>query len=118
VSELARQAKSYLAYRLTKPNPTQTAIERLETRLEQGELQIQVNSIESDRALKTLTLSVKALIYACISGFAALTGAILLVGQMSGGAIFAFTIAGITSLFLLKALIRLMLRDRIDRMID
>ncbi len=118
VSELARQAKSYLAYRLTKPNSTQSAIERLETRLEQGEIRIQVNSIEHDRALKTITLSVKALLYACISGFAALTGAILLVGQIGGGAILAFTIAGITSLFLLRALIRLMLRDRIDRMME
>jgi len=118
VSELTRQAKSYLAYRLTKPNPMQQAIERLETRLEQGELQIQVNSIDRDRALKTLNLSVRALLYACISGFAALTGAILVVGQISSGAIFAFAIAAFAGVFLLKALIRLMWRDRVDRMID
>ncbi|MGG6266732.1 ABC1 kinase family protein [Leptolyngbya sp. AN03gr2] len=118
VGELARQAKDYLAYRLNKPNPTQSAIERLETRLEQGELKIQVNSIEHNRALKTLNLSVRALLYACISGFAALTGAILLVGQISGGAVFAFTIAAVTGLFLIRSLIRLMWRDRVDRMID
>jgi predicted unusual protein kinase regulating ubiquinone biosynthesis (AarF/ABC1/UbiB family) len=118
MSELARQARGYLAYRLNKPNPTQSAIERLEMRLEQGELQIQVNSVENDRALKTLTLSVKALLYACISGFAGLVGAILLVGQMSSGAIVAFAIAAFAGVFLLKSLIRLKVRDRIDRMMS
>jgi predicted unusual protein kinase regulating ubiquinone biosynthesis (AarF/ABC1/UbiB family) len=117
LGELARQAKGYLAYRMTKPNPTQTAIERLEARLEQGELQIQVRSIEHERALKKLNLSLRALLYACISGFAALTGAILLVGKVSGAG-FAFAIAAIAGLFLLKALIGLKMRDRIDRMID
>lgn len=118
VGELAKQAKSYLTYRLNKPNPTQSAIERLESRLEQGELKIQVNSIEHNRALKTLNLSVRALLYACISGFAALTGAILLVGQISGGAIFAFAIAAFSGVFLTKSLIRLVWRDRVDRMLD
>lgn len=117
LGELARQAKGYLAYRMTKPNPTQTAIERLEARLEQGELQIQVRSIEQERALKKLNLSLRALLYACISGFAALTGAILLVGKV-GGSVFAFAIAAIAGLFLVKALIGLKMRDRIDRMID
>lgn len=117
LGELARQAKGYLAYRMTKPNPTQTAIERLEARLEQGELQIQVRSIEQERALKKLNLSLRALLYACISGFAALTGAILLVGKV-GGSVFAFAIAAIAGLLLVKALIGLKMRDRIDRMID
>lgn len=117
LGELARQAKGYLTYRMTKPNSTQTAIERLEARLEQGELQIQVRSIEQERALKKLNLSLRALLYACISGFAALTGAILLVGKV-GGSMLAFVIAAIAGLFLVKALIGLKMRDRIDRMID
>lgn len=118
VGELARQAKSYLAYQITKPNSTQQAIQRLEERLEQGELQVQVRSIESDRALKNLHLAIKALLYACITGFASLTGAILLVGSIQGGAIFAFVIAGVAGFGLLKALIRLMLRDRMERFMD
>jgi predicted unusual protein kinase regulating ubiquinone biosynthesis (AarF/ABC1/UbiB family) len=117
IGELARQAKGYLTYRLNKPNRTQSAIERLETRLEQGELQIQVRSFQQERALKTLNLSLRALLYACVSGFAALTGAILLVGKVSGS-VFAFAIAAIAALFLVKALIKLKMRDRVDRMID
>jgi predicted unusual protein kinase regulating ubiquinone biosynthesis (AarF/ABC1/UbiB family) len=115
IGELARQAKQYLAYQITKPNPTQLAIQRLEERLEQGELEIQVKSIESDRALKNLHLSIKALLYACIAGFASLTGAILLVGAIQAGAIFAFVVAGVASLALLKALIRMLLRDKLER---
>lgn len=118
VGELARQAKGYLAYQLSKPNPTQQAIQRLEERLEQGELQVQVRSLESDRALKTLNLSIKALLYACITGFAALTGALLSLGTFQGGAVFAFVIAGVAGIGLLKAMIRLLVRDRIDRMMD
>lgn len=118
VGELARQAKSFLTYQLTKPNPTQSAIERLETRLQEGEFRVQVDSLKHDRALKTLNLSVRALLYACISGFAGLIGAILLVGQMTSGAIFAFVIAAVACVFLSKSLIRLMWRDRVDRMLD
>lgn len=118
VGELARQARSYLSYRLTKPNATQQAIARLEDRLEQGELQIRVRDDDRDRTLKTLTLSVKALLYACITGFASLTGAILLVGAYQGGAVAAFVIAAVSGILLLKSILRLALRDRMERMID
>jgi predicted unusual protein kinase regulating ubiquinone biosynthesis (AarF/ABC1/UbiB family) len=118
VGELVRQAKGYLAYQLSKPNSTQLAIQQLENRLEQGELQIQVRSIESDRALKTLNLSIKALLYACITGFASLTGALLLLGAFQGGAVFAFVIAAVAGIGLLKAMIRLLVRDRLDRFMD
>jgi predicted unusual protein kinase regulating ubiquinone biosynthesis (AarF/ABC1/UbiB family) len=113
LGELARQAKGYLAHQLTKPTSTQQAIQRLEERLEQGELQIQVRSHDSDRALKTLHLAVKSLLYACITGFASLTGAVLLVGTYQGGAIAAFVIAAVSGLLLLKSLIRLAFREKI-----
>ncbi len=115
VSELARQARIYLSYQLAKPNSTQQAIARLEERLEQGEIQIRVRDDDRDRSLKTLTLSVKALLYACITGFASLTGAILLVGAYQGGAVAAFVIAAVSGILLLKSILRLALRERIDR---
>ncbi len=116
LGELARQAKGYVAHQLTKPNSAQQAVRRLEERLEQGELQVQVRSLESDRALKTLHLAVKTLLYACMTGFAALTGAILLVGAYQGGAIAAFVIAGVSGLLLLKSLIRLIIREKIGNL--
>jgi predicted unusual protein kinase regulating ubiquinone biosynthesis (AarF/ABC1/UbiB family) len=116
LGELARQAKGYLAHQLTKPNSAQQAIRRLEERLEQGELQVQVRSQDADRALKTLHLAVKSLLYACMTGFASLTGAVLLVGAYQGGAIAAFVIAAVAGLLLLKSLIRLAFREKIGKL--
>ncbi|KAM3095217.1 ABC1 kinase family protein [Phormidesmis sp. 146-35] len=117
LGELARQAKGYLTFQLNKPNATEQALRRLEARLEQGELQIRVQSVESDRHLKTLRLAVKALLYACVTGFSALSGTVLLVGgAYSGGAIAAFVLAGVSGTFLLKSLIRLAIREKLDRL--
>jgi predicted unusual protein kinase regulating ubiquinone biosynthesis (AarF/ABC1/UbiB family) len=117
LGELARQAKGYLAFQLNKPSSTEQALQRLESRLEQGELQIRVQSVESDRHLKTLRLAVKALLYACLTGFSALSGTVLLVGaSYPGGAIAAFVLAGVSGTFLLKSLIRLAIREKLDRM--
>ncbi len=114
LGELARQAKSFLTYQIRKPNSAELAIQRLEARLEQGELQIRVQS-ESDRHLKTLLhLAVKSLIYACLTGFSVLSGVVLLVGAYQGGAIVSFIVAGVCGTFLVKSLIRLALRERLN----
>jgi predicted unusual protein kinase regulating ubiquinone biosynthesis (AarF/ABC1/UbiB family) len=115
LTELARQAKGYLSYQLAKPNSTQRSLQRLEERLELGELQVQVRSPESERSIKLLQLTAKALLYACITGFASITGAILLVGAYPGGAIAAFTVAAVAAVMLLRSLVRLLLRERIER---
>lgn len=111
LGELARQARGYLAYQLNRPKPT-LAVQPLEERLVPGELQMQMAN--SDRHLKTLRLSVKALLYACLTGFLALSGAVLLVGAYQGGAIVAFVSAGVTGVFLLKSLVRLAIREKLD----
>ncbi|OUC13304.1 MAG: hypothetical protein B0A82_17600 [Alkalinema sp. CACIAM 70d] len=116
MGELVKQAKGYLAYQLKKPNPTEVAIARLEERLAQGELEVRVRSVESDRALKTLNLSIKALLYACIAGFSGLIGAVLLLAAYKGGAIAAFVIAGVAGLILLKALLKLAVREKLDKL--
>lgn len=113
LGELARQAQSFLTYQIRKPNSAELAIQRLEERLEQGELQIRVQS-ESDRTLITLHLAVKSLIYACLTGFSGLSGVVLLVGAYQGGAIASFMIAGVFGTFLIKSLIRLALRERLE----
>ncbi|NJR49887.1 MAG: AarF/ABC1/UbiB kinase family protein [Leptolyngbyaceae cyanobacterium CSU_1_3] len=116
LGELARQAKGYLAFQLSKPSPTELALQQLEARLEQGALQIRVQSIEGDRHLKTLRLAVKSLLCACLTGFSALSGSVLLVGAYHGGAIAAFVCAGVAGLFLLKSLIQLAIREKLDRL--
>jgi predicted unusual protein kinase regulating ubiquinone biosynthesis (AarF/ABC1/UbiB family) len=116
LGELARQAREYIAYRLRQPNATERIIQRLEERLEQGELEIRVRSLETERALRALYLAIRALIYASCTGFSLLAGVVLLVGGYQPWAIAAFVLAGISALFLLRALINLAIKERLDRL--
>ncbi len=112
----AQQAKDFLIYQLNKPSRMEILLERLEERIERGELMIQVKSSESDRTLKRINIAVKALIYACLTGFLALAGAVLLVGATAytGWAIAVFIAASFSGLSLIRALFQLSLREKID----
>ncbi|MFN4979703.1 MAG: ABC1 kinase family protein [Pseudanabaena sp.] len=118
---LAQQAKDFLVYQLNKPSRMEILLERLEERIERGELMIQVKSSESDRTLKRINIAVKALIYACLTGFLLLAGAVLLVGTngtYTSWAIATFAGAGFTSLSLIRALIQLSIREKIDSLAE
>ncbi|MCA6587892.1 MAG: AarF/ABC1/UbiB kinase family protein [Pseudanabaena sp. M109S1SP1A06QC] len=118
---LAQQAKDFLVYQLNKPSRMEILLERLEERIERGELMIQVKSSESDRTLKRINIAVKALIYACLTGFLLLAGAVLLVGTngtYTSWAIATFAGAGFTSLSLIRALIQLSIREKIDSLTE
>lgn len=116
IGELAKQATEFVKFKLNQPSAAERLIQRLEERLEQGELQIRVNSIESERALKSIYLAVRSLIYACFSGFALLSGTVLLVSAYKGWAIAAFVCAGVSMVALLRSLIELAIRNRLDRL--
>lgn len=118
VGELARQAKDFIQNRFNKPTPAEILIQRLERRIEDGELQIRVRSIESERTLKRIQITVKSLIYACFTGFTFLTGAVLLLGSFKGWAIFALSLSGITFIILIHSLITLSIRERLDRLAE
>lgn len=118
---LAQQAKDFLVYQLNKPSRMEILLERLQERIERGELMIQVKSSESDRTLKRINIAVKALIYACLTGFFALAGALLLVGTngtYTGWAFAAFIGAGFSGLFLIRALVQLSIREKIDNLAE
>jgi hypothetical protein len=91
-------------------------LERLEERIERGELMIQVKSSESDRTLKRINIAVKALIYACLTGFLVLAGAVLLVATTTyhGWAIAIFMAATFSGFSLIRSLIQLSIREKID----
>jgi predicted unusual protein kinase regulating ubiquinone biosynthesis (AarF/ABC1/UbiB family) len=118
ISELALQARNFITYKLQQPSKSQVFIRRLEQRIEDGELQIRVRNIESDRALKRINLALKTLIFACVAGFGALTGAVLLVGGYQTGAIVVFGVSGCAGLFVLRALLDLLVREKVDRMVE
>ncbi|HAX88534.1 MAG TPA: hypothetical protein DCY91_20270 [Cyanobacteria bacterium UBA11370] len=118
VRELANQARDFIKYKLQQPSGTEVLIRRLESRIEQGELQIRVRSIESDRALKRIYLGIKSLIYACLTGFTLLAGTVLLLVPLPGWAIAAFTLSGVWFVILLNSLIRLGVKERLDKLVD
>jgi predicted unusual protein kinase regulating ubiquinone biosynthesis (AarF/ABC1/UbiB family) len=116
LGELAKQARDYITFRLRQPSTAERILQRLEDRLEQGELQARMRSLETDRALKTIQLAIRSLIYACVAGFTLLSAVILLVRSYTLWAIVAFILAGMTGLVLLRSLIHLAIRDRLDRL--
>ncbi len=118
VGELAKQARNFIKHRFQQPNATEIYIRRLESRIEQGELQLRVRSIESDRTLNRINLAIKSLIYACLTGFTLLAGTVLLLGSYVSWAIAAFTVSALWFLILLRALINLTVKEKLDKLAD
>jgi predicted unusual protein kinase regulating ubiquinone biosynthesis (AarF/ABC1/UbiB family) len=118
VGLLAQQAKDFIQHQWRQPNNTERAIRRLESRIEQGELQLRVRSLESERALKRIYLGIKSLVYACLTGFTLLSGSVLLSTIYMKFAIIAFGLSGLWCLFLLRSLLALMMQEKLDKMID
>jgi predicted unusual protein kinase regulating ubiquinone biosynthesis (AarF/ABC1/UbiB family) len=114
MGQLVKQAKGYLSHQINKPSPAEAAIVGLEQKLVDGELELKVKAFDTDRNLRLVQMGIKSLTYACITGFTALCGTILLVGGYKGGAVFAFVIATVMMFQLGKSLVKLMLRERID----
>ena len=116
LSTLARQTKDFIQYKLKQPNRTQLSIMRLESRLDLGELQVKVRSIESERSLKQIQLGIKSLIYTCLSGFCLLSGSVLLVGQLQGVAISLFCFSAFWFVFLLRSLMSMAVKEKMYKM--
>ncbi len=112
---LARQTKDFLQYRLNKPTRTELLLSRLESRLELGELQVRVRPLESDRLLKRIQLGIKSLIYTGLTGFSLVAGTILLVNSYKGGAIALFCFSLFWFILLMRSLIRLAIKERLDK---
>ncbi len=118
IVQLAKQTTSYLKYKLQQPSRTERLIHHLERRIELGELQVRVRTLETDRALERIYLAVKSLVYVCLTGFALLAGALLLVGELVVWAIVTFVFAGASLLVLLRSLLRLNLQEKLDKLAD
>ncbi|MDX2229143.1 MAG: AarF/ABC1/UbiB kinase family protein [Leptolyngbyaceae cyanobacterium bins.349] len=116
VGELARQARDYLMFKLRQPSAAELFMQRLDERLEQRDTQLRLQYLDQERELKDLRLTLKSLIYTCITGFTGLTGAVLLVGTYTNWAIAAFIMSGIAAIALMRSLFTLMIRHRINRL--
>jgi predicted unusual protein kinase regulating ubiquinone biosynthesis (AarF/ABC1/UbiB family) len=118
LGELARQARNFITYKLQQPSKAEVFFKRLEQRIEDGELQIRVRNIESERALKRINLALKTLIFACLTGLMLLSGAVLLVGGYKMGAIAVFALSGFGGLFMLRSLLDLLVKEQLDKIAE
>ena len=115
LTTVARQTKDFVKYRLNKPNPTELSIQRLESRLEMGELQIRVRSLESDRTLKLIQLGIKSLIFTCLTGFTLLSGTMFFLGAHKILAFVMFGLSGFWFFLLIKHLMNLAFLERMQK---
>lgn len=115
VGTLAKGAKDFIKNKWRQPNATERYIQRLEEKIERGELQFRVRSLESERTLQRIYKAIKCLLYACLTGLTLFVATLLLSSVYSKFAIIAFGLSGLWSLFLLKSLIVLAIQERIER---
>jgi predicted unusual protein kinase regulating ubiquinone biosynthesis (AarF/ABC1/UbiB family) len=113
MGELARQARAYIVYKVRQPKAINRQTQELRERLEQSELQVHVRSLETDRAIKTVKLAVRALIYACLTGFGTLFGAALLLSGYGNAAIVTFAISAFCTIPLLNYSLKLTVQQRL-----
>lgn len=118
IGELARQTRNFITYKLQQPSKAEVFFKRLEQRIEDGELQIRVRNIESERALKRINLALKTLIFAGLTGLMLLSGAVLLVGGYKMGAIAVFALSGFGGLFMLRSLLDLLVKEQLDKIAE
>jgi predicted unusual protein kinase regulating ubiquinone biosynthesis (AarF/ABC1/UbiB family) len=118
MGQLVKQARGYLSYQLNKPDSTEAAIVNFQQSLAEGELELRIKAFDTDRGLKLVQMSIKSLIYACITGTAVLCGTMLMIAGYKGGAVFAFVITTVMMFQLGKSMVKLMLREKVDRMTD
>ncbi len=118
VTVIVRQAKEMLKSTLTQPNTSEKFLRGLEERIDRGELQFRIRSLESERALKRINLGIKSLIYACLTGFVLLSASILMTTIYIKFALICFGFAGLFSLFLFKSLISLIFQEKVDSLLE
>ena len=118
VGELARQAKDFVKNKLQRPNQVAARLQTLESRLERGELELRVRSVASERALRRIYLGIKCLIYACITGFTMLSGAVLLLTQKLSLAIALLALSAFWLILFLRSLVRLLITERLDSLVQ
>ena len=113
MGSLVKQARDFFQKPWQKPGKFERSLQQLEEKIERGELQLRVRSLENERILKRIYQAIKCLIYACLTGFSLLAAAVLLTSASPKLAIIFFSLSGLCCLFLLRSLIRLAIQEKI-----
>lgn len=118
VTVMVRQAKEMIKSSLNQSDLSERFFRGFEERIDRGELQFRVRSLENERVLKRINLGIRSLIYACLTGFVLLSASILMTTVYTKFALICFGFAGLFSLFLFKSLISLLLQEKVDKLLE
>ena len=110
---IVRQTKMFIQEQFNKPSTLETLVRDFQTKLDGGELQVKVKSLETERAFKNIYLAIKTLLYACLTGFSLLNGILLVSTVYSQWAVFLFALTGLFALFLLRSIITLTIQEKL-----
>ena len=118
VGELAKQTTDFIKYKLRQPSKSEVLIRQFQTKIEDGEIQFRVRSIEHDRLLKRINLALKVLIFTGFTGFTFLSGSVLLTGGYIKAAIIIFVLSVLGFIFLLKLGFQLSIKEKLDKIAE
>ncbi|BBA79556.1 ABC transporter [cyanobacterium endosymbiont of Rhopalodia gibberula] len=118
INATAQQAKDFIKKTWQNPNSTNRLMQKLVQRVDQGELQFQISSLENKRNLKLISLGIKCLIYTCLTGFTLLSTFILVITTYIKFAVIGFGLSGLFGLFFLRSMVALMNQEKINNSID
>jgi predicted unusual protein kinase regulating ubiquinone biosynthesis (AarF/ABC1/UbiB family) len=115
VTTMLQQSRSFLIQSVQNFATRRSSLHDLEEKLERGALQFPVRSPETERLLQKIHLALQCLLYACLTGFSLLSAVLLLGTSYPRAALAGFGLAGLFSLFLIRAWLRMSWRERVDR---
>jgi predicted unusual protein kinase regulating ubiquinone biosynthesis (AarF/ABC1/UbiB family) len=118
VVTIAQQTISLIQQTIMNFNKPDRIMRELQEKIEQGELEFRVRSLENERTLKKIYIALKGLMYTGLTGLSIFTAFALLPTVYSKYAVIPFGLAGLFSLFVLRSLVVLMVRDRMDRVVE
>ncbi len=110
---IVRQTKIFIKEQFYKPSTLENLVRDFQTKLDGGELQVRVRSLESERTFKNIYLALKTLIYACLTGFSLLNGILLISTIYSQWAVLLFALTGLFTLFLVRCIISLTIQEKL-----
>lgn len=109
---VARQGRILIQQRLQKPSRLESTLRGFQSKLEDGELQLRVRSLEGERISRSIYLAVKTLIYACLTGFSLLNGILLVSTVYHSLAVILFGLTGLFALFLVRSIVSLSVAEK------
>jgi predicted unusual protein kinase regulating ubiquinone biosynthesis (AarF/ABC1/UbiB family) len=115
---IAKQTKDFIQFQLEKPSKTELLIRDLEAKITTGELQFRIKSVETDRTLKNIHLAIKCLINTCLTGFTLIAAILFLIADYPNWAIAFFCLASFWFYLLIKSLIKLNFKEKLDQLVQ